>query len=108
MTVLRSQFYCTFLKRRRIASMTVLTKPLEATGPVFLFRRDDLLWVEIAMRKQESVNFRRQLPSPKLQAEYLAPWRATGRIVATIPNHCQLGDIVYRPDKIAARIRRAV
>jgi hypothetical protein len=58
MTVLRHHFYRTFLKRRRIACMNVLTKPLEATGPLFLFRRGDILWFEIAMRKQESVNFR--------------------------------------------------
>jgi len=38
--------------------MTVFTKPLEATRPVFFFRRDDLLWFEIAMRKQESMDFR--------------------------------------------------
>ena len=35
MTVLIHYIYLMFLKRRRIASMTVFTKPLEATGPVF-------------------------------------------------------------------------
>ena len=59
-----------------------------------MFRMDDLLRFEVAMRKHESVNFRSYLPSPKLQAEDLPPWRATGRIVAAFPNHCQLGDIV--------------